>query len=150
MMHDVHHVVTGYGTDLVGEAEVSAWELRRGLRGLGVYVGSIIVAGAFAGLLAAPWRTLRAWRASGMPGASSKSRTASDGPGATRPRSSLFQSTRPYDELLSMTVGELRRELGVGDAGIAARPRQLHAYAPRDARSGHGAKSVPTAGSTMA
>lgn len=24
-LHDLHHVATGYGTDLVGEAEVSAW-----------------------------------------------------------------------------------------------------------------------------
>ena len=25
--HDLHHVVTGYGTTLVGEAEIGAWEL---------------------------------------------------------------------------------------------------------------------------
>ena len=25
--HDLHHVVTGYGTDLLGEAEIGAWEL---------------------------------------------------------------------------------------------------------------------------
>jgi hypothetical protein len=25
--HDLHHVVTGYGTDLIGEAEIGAWEL---------------------------------------------------------------------------------------------------------------------------
>ena len=30
-LHDLHHVVTGYGTDPVGEAEISAWELRRGI-----------------------------------------------------------------------------------------------------------------------
>src|SRR5215467_14616440 len=46
MLHDLHHVATGYGTDLVGEAEISAWELRRGLRGLGFYVGSIVAGGA--------------------------------------------------------------------------------------------------------
>ena len=27
-LHDLHHVVTGYGTDPVGEAEISAWDLR--------------------------------------------------------------------------------------------------------------------------
>jgi hypothetical protein len=25
--HDLHHVATGYGTTLVGEAEIGAWEL---------------------------------------------------------------------------------------------------------------------------
>ena len=29
--HDLHHVVTGYATDLRGEAEISAWELGSGL-----------------------------------------------------------------------------------------------------------------------
>jgi hypothetical protein len=104
-------VATGFGTDLVGEGEISAWELRRGLRGLGAYVGSIVVAGAFAGMLAAPVRTLRAWRASSR-------------------QHSLFRNKRPYDELLAMSVGDLRRELGVPDEGVADRPRRLHAYAP--------------------
>jgi len=111
MMHDLHHVATGFGTDLVGEGEVSAWELRRDLRGLGAYVGSIVVAGAFAGLLVSPLRTLQAWRSSS-------------------PRSSLFQNSRPYDELLAMSIGDLRRKLGVPDDGVADRPRRLHAYAP--------------------
>jgi len=111
-MHDLHHVATGYGTDLVGEAEVSAWELRRGLRGLGAYVGSIVVAGALVGVLVAPGRTLRAWRAS------------------SPDRPSLFRSTRPYDDLLAMSVGSLRQELGVPEGGLSSRPRELHAYAP--------------------
>ena len=114
MLHDLHHVATGYGTDLVGEGEISAWELRRGLRGLGFYVGSIIVAGTLAGLLLAPRRTLAAWRASDAEG-------------------SLFQSPRAYDELLSMTVGELRAELRVPARGVADRPRELHPRAPRPA-----------------
>ena len=73
MMHDLHHVATGYGTDLVGEAEISAWEVRRGLRGVGAYVGAIVIAGATAGLVFAPRRTLRAWRAS-RPGGSLRPR----------------------------------------------------------------------------
>ena len=28
--HDLHHIVTGYDTDLVGEMEISAWELGAG------------------------------------------------------------------------------------------------------------------------
>ena len=31
--HDLHHVVTGFGTDLVGEGEISVWEVRAGIRG---------------------------------------------------------------------------------------------------------------------
>lgn len=111
-LHDLHHVATGYGTDLVGEAEVSAWELRRGLRGLGTYVSAIVIAGALAGLVFAPRRTLRAWRAS-------------------RPRGSLFQTRRGYEELVKMSVGELRQDLGVPEEGIAEEPRRLHAYAPK-------------------
>jgi hypothetical protein len=30
--HDLHHVVTGYGTDLKGEAEISAWEISSSCR----------------------------------------------------------------------------------------------------------------------
>ena len=30
--HDLHHVVTGYDTDLIGEFEISAWELGAGCK----------------------------------------------------------------------------------------------------------------------
>src|SRR5262245_47490792 len=49
MLHDLHHVATGFGTDLAGEGEISAWELGAGglagLRALGPYVGSIVMSG---------------------------------------------------------------------------------------------------------
>ncbi|MGH7294441.1 MAG: hypothetical protein ACRELB_05900 [Polyangiaceae bacterium] len=110
-LHDLHHVATGYGTDLAGEAEISAWELRKGLRGLDAYVGTIVVTAALAGMVFAPRRTIAAWRAS-------------------HPGRSLFQTERRYEELLAMTVAELRSELGVPERGIASCPRRLHAYAP--------------------
>jgi hypothetical protein len=31
--HDLHHVVTGYATDVVGEAEIGAWEIASGCAG---------------------------------------------------------------------------------------------------------------------
>lgn len=31
--HDLHHVVTGYDTDVVGEAEIGAWEIGSGCAG---------------------------------------------------------------------------------------------------------------------
>src|SRR5262245_44151067 len=30
--HDLHHLLTGFGTDLLGEAELGAWELGTGIR----------------------------------------------------------------------------------------------------------------------
>ena len=57
--HDLHHVLTGYSTSCVGEAEISAWELSSGCRDKWVawVLGfQILVLG-----LVAPKRMLRAW-----------------------------------------------------------------------------------------
>lgn len=112
-MHDLHHVATGYGTDLAGEAEISAWELRRGIAGLDAYVTAIVMAGAFMGLFRAPVRTIAAFVASG-----------GDTP-------SLFEPSVDYDALMSLSVGDLRAKLGVPQGGQTELPRELHAYAPR-------------------
>ena len=111
MLHDLHHVATGFGTDLVGEGEISAWEVRRGLNGVGLYVASIILLGMTMGLLLSPRRALEAW-------------------GASRRGGSLFGTTRSHEELLDMTVGELRELLGVPASGVVVRPRGLHPRAP--------------------
>jgi hypothetical protein len=116
MRHDLHHAATGYGTDLVGEAEISAWEIRKGFRGLGLYVGSIVAGAALFGLVIAPRRTLAAFRAS-----------------AAQP--SLFQSTLSYESLMAMNLAQLRDALGVAPDGVAAHPRRLHPNAPRPAAS---------------
>lgn len=42
-LHDLHHILTGYRTDWIGEAEIAAWELRAGCKTLLVY--SLDVAG---------------------------------------------------------------------------------------------------------
>ena len=126
MLHDLPHVATGFGTDLAGEGEISAWEARQGLRPLGAYVGGIVASGVLLGVFLAPRRTLRAWRAARADGASLFplcAGTASD-------------FTARYEELLTMTVGELRQMLGVPAEGIADRARGLHAYAP-DASQSH-------------
>lgn len=112
MLHDLHHVATGYGTDLTGEGEISAWELRLGLRGLDLYVGSIVTGGFLMGLAVAPLRTRRAWSA------------------ADTCKSNLFADELSYEALLAMTVGDLRTHLGIDVNGIAAEPRGLHAGAP--------------------
>lgn len=112
MLHDLHHVATGYGTDLVGEGEISAWELRSGLSSLGLYVGSIVLGGALFGCVIAPRRTLRAFLHGG-------------------PKRSLFDRLDlRYDTLMQLSVGELRQLLGIPPHGLAVIPRKLHSHAP--------------------
>ncbi|HRI51171.1 MAG TPA: hypothetical protein PLW65_13410 [Pseudomonadota bacterium] len=123
-LHDLHHVATGYGTDHTGEGEISAWELRRGLGRLGLYVGSIVAAGTLLGLVLAPRRVWAAFRAAG-----------------TQP--SLFIED-DVDSLLKLTVGELRARLGLPEGGLATLPRRLHPNAPGAARSSPGSASAAT------
>jgi hypothetical protein len=97
-LHDLHHVVTGYGTGLVGEAEISAYELRAGCRSFIVHLlcfGAILCA-AFV----APRRVLRAWR-------------------RARGARTLYYTAVPYETLLGMSVAELRRHLNVAPAGAS-------------------------------
>ena len=117
MLHDLHHVATGYGTDMIGEGEISVWESRRGLAALGLYVAAIVAIGSLGGALLAPRRALAAWRASGLG------------------RTSLFASggaEEDYQAMLDLTVGELRERLGIPEGGLVTR-RALHARAPKAA-----------------
>lgn len=111
--HDLHHVATRFGTDNVGEGEISAWELRRGLRGLGPYVGAIVLGGTALGFLIAPRRALRAWLASGQGHANLFARDLSE-----------------YEAILSLSIGELREQLGIPREGLATE-RALHVAAPK-------------------
>ena len=117
MRHDLHHVATGYGTDLAGEAEISAWELRGGLRPLGLYTGAIVTGAALLGLLMAPRRTWRAFRA------------------GSEKHSLFVRDGLPYEALLELEVGELRRQLGLPERGLSTRPRACHALATRVERT---------------
>lgn len=58
--HDLHHVVTGYDTDTIGEFEISAWEIAAGCKTVGA-AWVLNLAGMGAGLFAAPRRTRRAF-----------------------------------------------------------------------------------------
>ena len=121
-LHDLHHVATGYGTDLMGEGEVSAWELGAGLSGLDLYVGSFILAGAVMGCLMSPRRAFCAWRR---------------GRAATALWSMKEQQTdreRAYEELLSRTVDELSARIGVSPE-VIQRQRGLHKNAPGTRRA---------------
>jgi hypothetical protein len=110
MRHDLHHVATGFGTDPVGEAEISAWEARRGFGRIGLYTTGIVSGLVLLGLLLNPRRTVAALE-SGRGGRN------------------LFGGEVPYETLLSWTVGELRTHLGLPERGLAER-RALHDKAP--------------------
>jgi hypothetical protein len=113
MLHDLHHVATGFGTDLRGEGEISWFELSGGgLSRIGLYVTSIIASGATVGAVLAP---LRCWSAL---------RTG-------RRSKSLFASKLTYEELLDLTVGELRAQMGVDCNGCALTKPAMHTYAPK-------------------
>ena len=62
-LHDLNHLVSGYGTDLAGESEISAWELASGgcQRYLAAWALDLI--GLPMGLIVLTRRTVRAFRA---------------------------------------------------------------------------------------
>ena len=96
--HDLHHVATGYRTGLIGEAEISAYELRAGCGSLMIFilcVGAILLA-----LLVAPRRVCRAWK-------------------QAKGSRSLYHTKVPYEQLLEMKVVELRDHLGLPREGYA-------------------------------
>lgn len=98
--HDLHHVMTGYQTDFLGELEISAWELASGCADKAA--AWVLNFGGYAGgMLFAPRRTLRAF---------------------VRGRHSRNLYRRRFDDaLLSQTVGDMRRELGLdGEARATA------------------------------
>ncbi len=97
-LHDLHHVATGFGTDHAGEAEISVWQARLGLHAAGPYVAAIVLANVLMGLLTAPRRTLTALRL----------------PSVGR---SLFNVAVDYEQLLQLTLGELRDLLGLPSQG---------------------------------
>lgn len=115
MWHDLHHVATGIGTDPEGEGEIAMWELRRGLRGLDLYVTMLVVFGAVVGFLVAPRRMLRAWQASG-----------------TGYHHLFARDLTEYEGVLNMNIGQLREALGVPELGIA-KERGYHSTAPKRA-----------------
>ncbi|MHC4380127.1 MAG: hypothetical protein ACYSU1_03425 [Planctomycetota bacterium] len=120
MLHDLHHVATGFGTNPAGEGQISAWECRVGLRGLGFYVGSIVFGGLLLGMVAAPVKTTRAWKAAGS-------------------CKSLFHlPDYRYEELLDLKIHELRDLLGVDREGLYQGERGLHAGAPKESASSAG------------
>lgn len=96
--HDLHHVLTGYATDLGGEFEIAAWELGSGCAKQS-FAWLINLAGLMSGTLTQPRRMLRA---------------------LARGRRSQNLYRVPYDQaLLSRQVEEARAQMGL-DPGAPA------------------------------
>ena len=89
--HDLHHVLTGYDTDIIGEFEISAWEIAAGCKGF-IAAWQLNLGGMFGGLVVAPRRTLRAF---------------------LRGRHSRTLYGDDLDTLLASRVAELRARMGV-------------------------------------
>jgi hypothetical protein len=59
-VHDLHHIVTGYATDTLGEFEISAWEIGAGCKDFWA-AWQLNLAGMATGALVAPGRIHRAF-----------------------------------------------------------------------------------------
>ena len=95
-LHDLHHVLTGYGADWAGEAEIGAWELRAGCDSLVAYV--LNGGGVLIGLFLCPRRVWLAFR-------------------AAKGQRTLYGDSVEYDAILRRTVGEVRKRLGIPPNG---------------------------------
>jgi hypothetical protein len=92
--HDLHHVLTGYPTDNLGEFEIAAWELAAGCRDYWM-AWLLNLAGLAGGSLAAPRQTFRAY---------------------VRGRACTSLYGEDLERLLQSTVGALREEVGLEGA----------------------------------
>jgi hypothetical protein len=103
-VHDLHHILTGYQTDIFGEGEISAWELGAGCGDM-IAAWLLNLGGMAFGMLIAPRRTWRAWLRG-------------------RKSESLYRASS-LDELLARRVGDLRAACKLGDETSPARSSDL-------------------------
>jgi hypothetical protein len=101
--HDVHHVLTGYQTDLAGESEIAAWEVASGCVHLPA-AAVLNLTGLVFGAVVWPRRVARAWALG-------------------RQTKNLFRAN--LDELLDRDVNELRDQLGLGRTHAPVRARDV-------------------------
>jgi len=100
--HDLHHVLTGYDTTLVGEAQIGAWEIAATFpdRGFAYWAAWLLNSMMFTlGLLIAPRRVLRAF--------------------ARGRRCTSVYRLGWSDALLERDVEDVRRELGLSSRAAA-------------------------------
>ena len=95
--HDLHHVVTGYATDLTGEFEISAWEVGAGCKDFAA-AWVLNLSGMAGGALTAPGRVFRAF---------------------VRGRRSRTFYGETFDPLLDLTVAGARSEYVAPEESLA-------------------------------
>jgi hypothetical protein len=103
-VHDLHHVLTGYQTDLAGESEIAAWELASGCH----QMPAAFVLNAFAlalGIVIAPIRLARAW--------------------ARGRQTQNLYGENGVDHLLPREVADVRTKLGLTDPAPRVRVRDV-------------------------
>ena len=61
IFHDLHHLITGYQTNMRGEAEISAWEIASGGWGRLWYIWGIVLSGFAFGVAFYPKTTKKAF-----------------------------------------------------------------------------------------
>lgn len=98
-LHDLHHVLTGFAKDWIGEAEMAAWELRAGCRTLVVY--GLNLSGVAVRLSISPARIWRAFR-------------------VAKRQSTLYRDRAVCESPSQMTVGQVRARLGIPPEGLQA------------------------------
>lgn len=107
VFHDMHHVLTGYATTNLGEAEIGAWELGSGCREVRaawvLNTGSLVL-----GVFTSPARLFRAF---------------------VRGRQTANLYGRDAEALLRRPVDEVRRELGLDDEPGPATTRDVVGFA---------------------
>jgi hypothetical protein len=102
--HDLHHVLTGYATDFLGELEISSWEIGAGCKSF-LAAWHLNLGGMGGGLFLAPKKSFRAF---------------------VRGRRSQSLYGLPLDALLDERVVEARARLGVPrDSNIEATPTDV-------------------------
>ena len=84
--HDLHHILTGYDTNVAGEFEISAWEIGAGCKDFGA-AWVLNLSGLAGGIVRAPQRVFRAF---------------------VRGRAQRTIYGDDLDAVLDMTVGEAR------------------------------------------
>ena len=84
--HDLHHLLTGYDTDIAGEFEISAWEIAAGCKGYGA-AWVLNLGGMAGGMFRAPARVFAAF---------------------VRGRGQRTTYGEQLDDVLDLTVGEAR------------------------------------------
>lgn len=91
--HDIHHIITGYPANWLGEAEIGAWEIATGCRTFFI-AWFLNIGAAIVGLFMNPTAVIRAFKR------------------GLNTRTNLYHDFE-YEPLLNMTVKEVKDKIGL-------------------------------------